>query len=120
MSTKGWNAIIWGVYTQRLDYLKILFEQSTPNLSLALDVNSEKSMFPEGNQVEMKTYSLDEQYLGKGRAQGLVIAILHRNWEIFKYVHDKCYKYLMGSQVFTVFRAFVDQQWLDGGLFLYL
>jgi hypothetical protein len=26
----------------------------------------------------------------------------------------------MGSQVFTVFRAFVDQQWLDGGLFQYL
>ena len=35
-------------------------------------------------------------------------------------MHDKCFKYLMGSQAFAVFRAFVDQQWLDGGLFLYL
>jgi hypothetical protein len=48
MNTKGWNAVIWGVYTQRLEYLKILFEQLSPNLNLALNVNPEKPMFPEG------------------------------------------------------------------------
>jgi hypothetical protein len=60
MNTKGWNPITWAIYTQRMEYLRIFFENMQPNLALAIDINSEKSYYPLERTKDFKNLTTDE------------------------------------------------------------
>lgn len=115
-NTKHWSPYTWAFYSKKLDYLKLLFEQSPsmqPHLSHCLDITSGLNLLTAEDSFDLAE-SLDERYLNKGRMQGLLICVAQRNWEMFKYTLDRTYKHLLGWHLFQAARAFVEAQWFEG------
>ncbi len=96
MNTKNWNPVTWAIATERMEYIKMFYENLEPHLTHAIDINPFLSIFSEDIQ------------LNKGRMKGLIYAIQMKNWDIFKYIMDKTYRFLTGWHAFNAFRAFVD------------
>ncbi len=107
-----------------MEYLNLFFGANMqPHFQHALDINPVKSLYQAEDSGFFNGKLLqdpDSLNLNKGKCQALCLTISLKNWDTFKFIMEKSYKYQTGWHCFILFRSFIDHSWIDLGLVKYL
>ena len=104
-NSKLWNPVTWAFFLRKPDFLHLFYDTLHLHLTHCLDVNPGKF------DVEAS----DEEVWGnKGRLQGLLFTVYNRDYDLFLFGVSFSHRYLSGSAIYALFRAFVDTHWQEG------